>query len=329
MRRFMFSLILLLGCWFSVAPAAAAEGSWPVVAAARRALPSVVGIINLWQPPGAELKPRGTGSGVIYRADGVIVTNDHVVRGAKALRVVLFNGREYAATILGEDPFSDLAVIHIAAHGLTPATWFPTARVEVGELAVAIGNPLGLGFARTVTAGVVSGVNRTLGHGYAQYAFHLIQTDAAINPGNSGGALVNKDGQVLGINSVKIITPGFEGMGFAIPADTVRSVVQAILEHGRVIRPWLGIGVLASASASEPSLGLTVQQVFPHSPAEMASLKPGDIVTAVEGQPIHTLIDLMQALARHRIGERVVINVLRNGLKQRIQLRLQEMPANP
>ncbi len=190
---------------------------WPPAQVAARVGPSVVGILNLRRDLDGRLEPAGAGSGVILSPDGAIVTNYHVVEGANALKVSLSDGRTLAARVVGVDPPTDIAVLHVAAHGLTTARWADSGHLSVGEMAIAIGNPMGPGFARTVTVGVVSGLGRSLGLGYAQRAFELIQTDAAINPGNSGGALVDARGNVMGINSVKIAAPGVEGMGLPIP----------------------------------------------------------------------------------------------------------------
>ncbi len=195
----------------------AAAAPWPPAQVARRVAPIVVGVTNLRRTPSGTLLPAGAGSGVVYSDGGTIVTNYHVVAGSDALHVTLSDGRTLQAQVVGADPPTDLAVLRVSAH-LTPARWADSSKVEVGSMAIAIGNPMGPGFARTVTVGVVSGLRRSLGAGYAQRAFDLIQTDAAINPGNSGGPLLDADGEVIGINSVKIAAPGVEGMGLPMPS---------------------------------------------------------------------------------------------------------------
>ncbi len=309
------SAIVLAGLWVTgwAAPAAASifSGSWPVAAVARRVGPSVVGVINESRVDGL-LRARGSGSGVVYSADGVIVTNEHVVRGASALRVLLPGGRGLPARLLGSDPYTDLAVLKVRARHLVPAT-FASGRLEVGELAVAIGNPMGVGFAGTVTVGVISGLDRQLGLGYAPWALRLIQTDAAINPGNSGGALANASGEVVGIPSVKIVTPGFEGMGFAIPAETVRQVADAIVLHGEVIRPWLGVGVVEVLPPDpDGSPRLLVRSVVLGSPAARSGVRPGDVIVRLAGAVIHGRSDLIRALMRLRVGQRVRLEVRRS-----------------
>lgn len=210
---------------------------WPPAQVAARVGPSVVGILNLRRDFDGRLEPAGAGSGVVLSSDGAIVTNYHVVEGASVLRVSLSDGRTLAARVAGVDPPTDIAVLKVPATGLTTARWADSSHLNVGEMAIAIGNPMGPGFARTVTVGVVSGLGRSLGLGYAQRAFELIQTDAAINPGNSGGALVDARGRVMGINSVKIAAPGVEGMGFPIPSLVIRILTGFAkrLNHAR----WL------------------------------------------------------------------------------------------
>lgn len=188
--------------------------SWPVVAVARAVDPSVVAVVNLQGAPGGTLGPKGLGSGVVLDRRGDIVTNYHVVAGARAIRVVLANGHGYAGTLVGVDPPTDLAVVRIRAPNLRPLSLANSAAVQPGELVVAVGNSLGL--AHTVTAGIISARDRVLYRDGWEY--HLIQTDAAINPGNSGGPLVNTDDQLVGINSSKIARTGVEGIGLPMPS---------------------------------------------------------------------------------------------------------------
>ena len=210
---------------------------WPPAQVAARVGPSVVGILNLRRDLEGRLEPAGAGSGVVLSDDGAIVTNYHVVEGAAGLRVTLSDGRALPARVVGVDAPTDIAVVKVGARGLRTARWADSSHLSVGEMAIAIGNPMGPGFARTVTVGVVSGLGRSLGMGYAQRAFELIQTDAAINPGNSGGALVDARGDVMGINSVKIAAPGVEGMGLPIPSLVIRILIGFAkrLNHAR----WL------------------------------------------------------------------------------------------
>lgn len=312
------------------APTPSFAAEWPVVRVARQVTPSVVGVLTFEGTPDGPTLPRGSGSGIVFRPDGVIVTNAHVVGEASSIKVLLANGRALPARVVGIDPMTDLAVLKVDAQHLRPVV-FTRRPVEVGELAIAIGSPMGPGFARTVTVGVVSGVDRWLGYGYAQRAFDLIQTDAAINPGNSGGPLVDAEGQVIGLNSVKVAAPGFEGMGFAIPATTVVQVADAILRHGHVVRPWLGIGVMGAETARRLGIplqtGLLVEEVVAGGPGAQAGLRPGDVILAVDGHPVQELTDLYRQLERRRAGEALTLTVERQGSRIRLQVELQNMPT--
>ena len=307
-------------------------GRWPPAQVAARVGPSVVGILNLRRDLDGDLAPAGAGSGVVLSSDGAIVTNYHVVEGANALKVSLSDGRTLAARVVGVDPPTDIAVLKVAATGLTTATWANSARLQVGEMAIAIGNPMGPGFARTVTVGVVSGLGRSLGLGYAQRAFELIQTDAAINPGNSGGALVDARGDVMGINSVKIAAPGVEGMGFAIPANTVREVAAEILRHGHVDRPWLGLALMPREVALRlglpaPERGLRVERVYADGPADRVGVMADDAVVAVNGRSVASLGDLFRALAGRKAGDRVQLTLERRGARRTVTVVLAPLPA--
>ncbi len=309
-------------------PAAVKAVPWPPIAVAREVSPSVVGIVNLQGSPDGPLIARGSGSGLIVRSDGYIVTNDHVVSGASRLKVLLQGGKSYSGQLVGEDPLTDLAVVRIPAHGLSAA---PLTRhnPEVGEMAIAIGNPMGLGFARTVTVGVVSGIDRSLGQGYAQRAYGLIQTDAAINPGNSGGPLCDADGEVIGINSVKISSIGFESMGFAIPSQVVSPVVDALIAHGRVPRPWLGISASDAPAVQlggKTRTGVALTAVNAGGPAAQAGLMPHDVILALNGRPIANLAELYRELAKFAPGNVVRIALARQGQVLERPVRLQALP---
>ncbi|MDA8441957.1 MAG: trypsin-like peptidase domain-containing protein [Peptococcaceae bacterium] len=215
----------------------------PVVGMAAAVSPAVVGIIS--KGGGTDSHPwaavgGGSGSGVVFDQTGYIVTNNHVVDGAQEVEVDLADGRMFAAKVIGTDPRTDLAVLKIAAANLPAANFGDSDKLQVGELVAAIGNPLGEQYYGSVTAGIVSATRRTVSVGDSQY-IDLLQTDAAINPGNSGGALVNSRGEVIGINSVKISGDKVEGMGFAIPSNTVIQVTRDLVQNGKVTRPWLGV----------------------------------------------------------------------------------------
>jgi serine protease Do len=294
---------------------------WPVAAIARQVDPSVVAVINQVKQDG-QLKPHGLGTGVILSSTGIIVTNYHVVAGADALTVVLANGRRYPATVIGADPPTDLAVVRIAARHLTPLPLANSATVEPGELVVAIGNSLGL--SHTVTAGIVSARDRALYRDGWEY--HLIQTDAAINPGNSGGPLVNQDGLLIGINSSKIAQTGVEGIGFAVPSNTVRTVVEQILRFGRVQRPWIGVDI---ANRRSRGVGLLIAYVFPDSPAARAGIVAGDFLIAYDGRPVRSLTELIRWVAASRVGARVALGVLHGTTARTVMVELGERRPVP
>ena len=264
----------------------------------------------------------GLGTGFVVRKDGVIVTNAHVIAGADSISVMLRDGTVYPARRLGTDETNDIAVIKIDAKALPVVTLGNSADLVVGEWSIAIGNPYGflLGNSEpSVTAGVISGVGRNLvdrGDGPAQY-YDMIQTDAAINPGNSGGPLVNADGAVIGVNSsIYSMSGGSIGLGFAIPINRVSRVVDDLLEHGTVRRPWVGLQLQQLTSRNPRdiiSAGAVIANVLPGSPAETAGLRRGDIVTQLGTRPIHNSFDWDAALLDLRVGDVSTISVKRRG----------------
>lgn len=308
-----------------------------VVQAAQAVGPAVVGITNKAYARDyfnrRILVDQGVGSGVIFDPNGYIVTNNHVVEGAQQLVVTLSDGRTLPGKLVGTDPVTDLAVVKVNATGLPTATFGDSDNLMVGEPAIAIGNPLGLEFQRTVTAGVISALNRSIEIG--ERKFKLIQTDAAINPGNSGGPLVNADGQVVGINSAKIAVPGVEGIGFAIPINTVRPIIQSLIEKGRVVRAYLGVGILDKDSAAQLGYdlnidkGVYVVQVTPGSPAAQAGIREGDVIISVAGTATNSVADLRSVVESQSVGARVDVVIQRNGRTITVPVVLQEMPAPP
>lgn len=268
-------------------------------------------------PNSDELVEQGSGSGIIISTDGYIVTNQHVIDGATQISVVLNTGDEYTAKLIGADEKSDLAVLKIDAPNLVAATLGDSETVQVGELAVAIGNPLGQEFAGTVTVGVISALNRTMTVDNKKY--NLIQTDAAINPGNSGGALVNQYGEVIGINSVKISTTGVEGIGFAISINEAKPIIDDLKNNGYVSgRPLIGIG------AEETSYGLAVVSVAENSGAEKAGLKPGDLIVKAEGKTVKTIDALNEIRDTKKAGEGLQLSVIRDGTMRTFNVILSE-----
>ena len=256
---------------------------------------------------------RGSGSGVIVRADGVVLTNNHVVERARRITVRLQDGRTFRGRVLGTDPSTDLALVRIDANGLRAAPLGDSDHVRVGEWVLAIGAPLGL--EATVTHGVVSATGRA-GIGANEIEDYL-QTDASINPGNSGGPLVNLRGEVLGINTM--IVGRNTGIGMAVPSRLAQSVIEQILRDGHVTRGWLGVGVqdltpaLAQGLNSPGTSGAVVNYVEPSGPAAQGGLGAGDVITAFEGQTVASAGDLIRQTARHGARERVMLTVLRDG----------------
>jgi S1-C subfamily serine protease len=280
-----------------------------VSAAAEKVSPAVVRIE-------AERNGRGgSGSGFVFTANGYILTNSHVVHGARGARVILHDGRKFEAELVGDDPATDLAVVRVHADGLPVAELGASAGLKPGQLAIAIGNPFGFSF--TVTAGVVSALGRSLRSESGRLMDGIIQTDAALNPGNSGGPLVDSAGRVIGVNSA-VILPA-QGLAFAIPVDTAKSVAGQLIERGRVRRAWLGFGGqdvrlprgVARRLGTEAEGGVLVIAVEPDGPADEAGLSEGDLVTSFGGKPVLGVDDLHRGLGEDAIGRGVALSVLR------------------
>lgn len=272
----------------------------------------------------------GAGSGVIIAPDGYILTNSHVVHGAQWLEVVLADGHTVPAQIAGVDPATDLAVIRINAAGLPTVELGDSDRLRVGQLVIAIGNPLG--FQATVTAGVVSALSRSLRSQSGQLIENIIQTDAPINPGNSGGPLVDSRARVVGINTA--IIQGAQGIGFAVPVNTARWVAGLLIKDGRVRRPFLGITsearpihirVAREHGLRDPK-GIGVIQVMPGSPADLAGIRVGDIIVGIDGTPVSGLDDVHRFLSRAAIGATMRITVLRRNQRLDLTAILAQMP---
>jgi serine protease Do len=277
----------------------------------------------------------GIGSGFIVRADGVIVTNAHVVSGATKVQVAMRDGTIYPATVVGEDELNDLAVLKIDATGLPTAPLGTSRGLLIGEWVIAIGNPYGflLGNSEpSVTAGVVSGVGRNLtgrGDGPGVYV-DMIQTDASINPGNSGGPLIAATGEVVGVNS-SIYTPsgGSIGLGFAIPIDRARRVAEDLLAHGSVRRPWIGVKVQqtgASAGRGTLNAGAPIERIVPGSPAAEAGLRVGDVIVRSRDRVIRNPYDWEAELLELRVGETAQLQVRRGSREQAIRVNVKDLP---
>jgi serine protease Do len=280
---------------------------------------------------GAAGRGRGSGTGFIVRSDGLILTNEHVVGGASEVTVTLADrGRRLTGRVLGTDPEVDTALVKVDARDLPAAPLGDSDQIEVGQTAIAIGNPLGF-LTRTVTVGVVSGLNRRL-DGRSSELNNLIQTDAAINPGNSGGPLLDSRGRVIGINNAIMQAPtGGGGLGFAVPINSARDTMESILRNGRVQRPWLGIEYqeITQEIASELNLavseGARVMEVVPNSPAERAGLRRDDIIIRADSRPI-TTGNLRAALRRAGVGQSLALEVQRGSRRFTLTARLTEAP---
>jgi len=254
--------------------------------------------------------PQPSGSGVIVSDRGHIVTNLHVVQNAAAIEVQLNDGRALPAELVGTDPPSDLAILRINADGLRPLAFGDSDKVQVGQMVFAVGNPLGL--QETVTQGIISAKGR---RALSEAANEFFQTDAAINPGNSGGPLINLRGEIIGLNNAQ--SAQGQGIGFAIPSNTVRRVFESIRDYGRFIRPWFGAYMrsltpqMARQLRLPDPFGVLVLLVYDGSPAEQAGLKPGDVITEFNGRPVRDLIDLRNRVAETDIGQKVTMQVQR------------------
>jgi serine protease Do len=280
-----------------------------------------------------ERRGQGLGSGVVVRP-GVIVTNNHVVQDADQITVTTHDGREFNAEVAGTDPKSDLAVLRL--HGdssmLKPIQLGDSSRLRLGDVVLAIGNPFGVG--QTVTMGIVSAKGRA-DVGIIDYE-DFIQTDAAINPGNSGGALVNMEGKLVGINTAILSrSGGYQGIGFAIPADMARPIIDSLLRHGKVVRGWLGVSIqdidqdLAKALGLESVTGVLISDVGADTPAAKAGLQRGDVVLEVDGKTVDSTGRLRNLIASAGAAARVRLDILREGKRRSVEVSLGEVPGSP
>jgi len=299
-----------------------------VVGAVERVAPSVVRI----EVEHERRRGGGSGSGFVYTPDGFVLTNSHVVHGAKRITVQLADGRRVPATLVGEDPDTDVAVVRIAADSLQPARFGRSAHVRVGQVAIAIGNPFG--FHATVTTGVVSALGRSLRAQSGRLIDDVLQTDAALNPGNSGGPLVNTRGEVIGMNTA-VILPA-QGLCFAIAIDLVQFVAATLMREGRVTRGWLGLGGqnvalrrhLVRRHALAHESGVLVLSVEQGSPAESVGLREGDIVIAMGGHDVTGVDDLHQLLTGPRVGVATTLVWLRDSQRLSAEITPVRSPAS-
>lgn len=306
--------------------------------------PAIVGITNLQAQSNSSLfgssssdssedTESGSGSGVIFKKENgkaYIITNNHVVEGASSLKVSLYDGTEVTAKLVGSDSLTDLAVLQISDDHVTKVANFgDSSDLRTGETVIAIGDPLGKDLSRTVTQGIVSGVDRTVSMSTSagETSINVIQTDAAINPGNSGGPLLNTDGKIVGINSMKISEDDVEGIGFAIPSNDVKPIAEELLSKGQIERPYIGVSMLdleqvpqnyqegtLGLFGSQLNKGVYIREVASGSPAEKAGLKAEDIIIGLKGKEIDTGSELRNILYKDaKIGDTVEVKILRNG----------------
>ena len=294
--------------------------------------PAVVGVSNkVALSNGTDEQEQGYGSGVIISEDGYIVTNYHVIEGASSVSVILSNGIELDAVVVGADEYTDLAVLKIDTdEDLTVMPFGDSDAAEVGDLAIAIGNPLGREYAGSVTAGIISGKDRQIT--VDGRTITMLQTDAAINPGNSGGALLNSNGELIGINSVKstYTSTGIsvEGLGFAIPINSAKPIIEELITEGHIKRPMIGVrGAEVSAAVSEyyniPQ-GFLVKEIVEGGPAEKAGMAINDIIVSVDGERTETMDEMSSIIYNHQVGDTITVTVWREGNEIDLKLTLGE-----
>lgn len=309
----------------------AKKTQFPVAQISKNVGPTVVGVSNFQSTrSSSDLQEAGSGSGFIIDAQkGYIATNNHVIEGAKKVTVSLSDGRNLEAKVIGADPRTDLAVLQISdVSNLTAVNLGDSSKVEVGEPVVAIGNPGGDDFARSVTTGVISATNRTLPL-QGEASFDLLQTDAAINPGNSGGPLVNYQGQVIGINSAKYAQTGFEGMGFSIPISNAMPTIQQLIKFGVAKHPALLVSTNdqynAYAQSNNKPQGAYISVVSPNGPAAKAGIVKGDVITKINSAPIQNSSELIHELYKNNVGDKISLTYIRNGVTKQVQVTLGEI----
>ncbi|SMP25839.1 serine protease Do [Laceyella tengchongensis] len=319
-----------------------------ITSAVKKAAPAVVGVINLKRSFNffeTEELQQSSGSGIIFeKIDGKarIITNYHVIQGGSRFKVIIPNGndknQEVEARLLGGDQLTDLAVLEISDKYVTAiADLGNSDQLTAGEPAIAIGNPLGLG--QSVTTGVISSPKRAFKVD-EQTTTDVIQTDAAINPGNSGGALINISGQVIGINTLKIAEQGVEGLGFAIPINDARPIVEKLIKYGKVSRPYLGVQMVDVADLTQEARqqlnlpnnitsGVALYELEPGSPADQAGMEPGDVITALDGQTVKSGSDIRQYMyTKKAVNDKMEVTYFRDGKKQTTTITLGEAPSN-
>ena len=303
-------------------------GTTSISIVAKNLMPTVVGITSTINPTPTESGESGVGSGIIVDKKGYILTNNHVAsKQSNDISVSLFDGRELKGTVIWADESLDLAILKITGDNLIVAPIGDSNILTVGDPAIAIGNPLGLTFQRTVTSGIISAINRTIGESGGIFMEDLLQTDASINPGNSGGPLININGQVIGINTVKVTSA--EGMGFAIPINIAKPILKSIVEKGVFITPIIGIqGMDKQMEGFVPGIkvqnGIYVYQVKSGSPAELQGIKKGDTILSINGASLNTMIEFRSNLYSIGVGNSAALKVRgSDGKEKDINIKLQ------
>ncbi|MEW5784690.1 MAG: trypsin-like peptidase domain-containing protein [Bacillota bacterium] len=302
-------------------------GNLPAADIVEKVAPAVVSVSNyasINQRGQQALVEKGTGSGVVVSSDGYIVTNYHVIEGADQIAVVFSGSDKLQAELVGADPLTDLALLKINRDQLAFLALGNPARFRVGETVIAVGNPLGL-FQQSVTVGVVSALEREVSIPGSEYTYTYIQTDAAINAGNSGGPLINLKGQMIGINSAKVSTVGVEGIGFAIPVNTVKRVVEDLIKYGAVKRPLLGVRVLnlSGVTGISTDRGVYIHEVAAGGAAAEAGLQAGDCIVGINDQEINYLAQLFDTLLAFYPGDKIDLKIMRGGAVRIIDATLQ------
>jgi S1-C subfamily serine protease len=316
----------------SPATAAATRSDGSIVSIAAKARPWVVNIDVSGRQRGffGTQVVQGTGSGVILRSDGYIITNNHVVENAQQVRVTLASGQSVSGRVTGADPVTDVGVVKIDKTGLPSADIGTAKDLEVGELAVAIGSPLGL--RQTVTAGIISALGRTVDRGDEPPLVDMIQTDAAVTQGNSGGALLDARGALVGVNSAIAASPevGAEGIAFAIPIDIAKAVADELIASGKATHPWMGVslGTIDPETSSRfgVSEGALVAEIVPDGPAAKGGLREQDVIVGFDGKKIASSDELVVAIRQHKVGDKVKVDVVRGGDKQSLEVTLGDRP---
>jgi len=271
---------------------------------------------------------KGVGTGFVFRSDGYIITNNHVIEGAEEIKVTFNDGKQFNGKVVGRDPLTDIAVIRIEASELPTIPLGDSDTAKVGEFVIAIGNPYGL--SHTVTTGVLSAKGRPISAGDSGREYeNFLQTDAAINPGNSGGPLLNLQGEVIGINTA--ILPYAQGIGFAIPINMAKSILEQLINQGKVVRAWLGVFIQEVTQEIAEKFGLSqprgalVADISPNSPAERAEISRGDIILKVDGQETNTISELQRVVRSHRPGDRVTVEIWREKKTMVVEVVLGEL----